>query len=505
MDAQIRTDAVAGAVVIVMARHPQRQPRQGVQLVPRCPGRETHHGQGDMALEHEGEHAALVGRRLAHGHRPRHIGGAVQILAAAVDQQQTALLHPADRPRHRLVVRQGAVGPGAGDGVEAQIFQRPGRLAEPLQRLGHLTLIREDLLPHGVDPVQEAGQGRAVANVRLPRPLDLDRILAGPRQGAGIHAAHHGRAGRFQPVEIPGRRLARIDQHLLTRQTVQSRVQRGRRFQRHRVAQPAGQFIGHLAGIEEQLRRPVRLHHRLAERQGRADHVAATDIEQPGQRRRRRQDGRVRSRLGNGFADAGAFRCAALAAVPVFVGNHRRGRLLGTFLGPGQIQRIGFDRLQLDPGLLRRTLQRRKGVGTVQPWVIADDRPLRRPLQPGRHPALDQIQNLELRRVHLGPNLHRIAAVREHGGPVHQHRARAGRTGEAGQPGQPVVGGGQVLVLMLILVRDQQAVEPLLGHFRADTGQMFRPEGRIGGFIEGLAHGGGIAFSLPSWGGWLSR
>ena len=89
----------------------------------------------------------------------------------------------------------------------------------------------------------------------------------------------------------------------------------------------------------------------------------------------------------------------------------------------------------------------------------------------------------------LGPDLHRIATIREDCGAVAQHHCGAGRAGEAGQPGEAVVGLGQIFVLVLVLVRDQQAVEALLGHFRADAGKMLRPEGRIGGFVEGLAHG----------------
>ena len=208
----------------------------------------------------------------------------------------------------------------------------------------------------------------------LPRALNLDRVLARPRQGAGVHAAHHGRARRVQPVEIPGRRLARIDQHLLPRQGVQRGVQGSRSLQSHRIAQPAGQFIGHLARIEEQRRCPVRPHHRLSQRQGRPDHIAAADVEQPGQRGRCRQHRHLGPGLRHGLADAGAFGSTALAAVAVLVRHHRGGRLFGPFVGPGQIERIRIDRPQLRPGLLRRALQRRQGIRAVQPRVIADHR-----------------------------------------------------------------------------------------------------------------------------------
>ena len=74
-------------------------------------------------------------------------------------------------------------------------------------------------------------------------------------------------------------------------------------------------------------------------------------------------------------------------------------------------------------------------------------------------------------------------------GPIRHHDGGPGRAGEAGCPGQPVVGGGQVLVLVLVLVGHEQAVEPLGGHGGADAGQVEGPVGRIGGFFEALAHG----------------
>ena len=294
--------------------------------------------------------------------------------------------------------------------------------------------------------------------MRLTRALDLDRILAGPRQCAGIHAAHHGRARGLQPVEIPGRRLARIDQHLLAREGVQRSVQGSRRLQRHRIAQPAGQFIGHLARIEEQLGRPVGPHHRLPQRQGGPDHVAAADVEQPGQRGRCRQHRRLGPGLRHGLADARAFGDAGFTAVAVLVRHHRCGRLLRAFVGPGQIERVRIDRPQLRPGLLRRAFQRGERIRAVQTRVIADHRTPGRALQIGRHAALHEVEDLELRRIHLGPDLHRIAAVGEHRRPVRHHHARPGRAGKAAQPCQPVVGGRQIFVLMLVLMRDQQPV-----------------------------------------------
>ncbi|MNE73970.1 hypothetical protein D3C80_1700130 [compost metagenome] len=112
-------------------------------------------------------------------------------------------------------MRQGAVRPDASDGVEGQVLQHPGRFAETLQRLDHRPLVRQRLLRDRIDPVQEAGQSRAVANMRLTAALDLDSVLLGARQGAGVHAADNAGARLLQTVEIPGRGHGRVDQHLM--------------------------------------------------------------------------------------------------------------------------------------------------------------------------------------------------------------------------------------------------------------------------------------------------
>ncbi len=171
------------------------------------------------------------------------------------------------------------------------------------------------------------------------------------------------------------------------------------------------------------------------------------------------------------------------------MGNHRRLRLSGTLRTPGFVERIGGDGLQLRPGPGGRRLQPLQRLGAVQLRIEADHLAAAgRGLQIGRHPALHQVADLEQAGVHLVAHLKGVAAVDEDGGPVLQDHRRPGRTGEAGGPGQAVVGLGQVFVLVLVLVRDDQAVQTLLGHGLADQGQVRRPEGGVGMFVEALAH-----------------
>ncbi len=89
-----------------------------------------------------------------------------------------------------------------------------------------------------------------------------------------------------------------------------------------------------------------------------------------------------------------------------------------------------------------------------------------------------------------------IAAIGEKNGAVHEDDRRAGRTGKAGDPGQALIGVRQVFVLVLVLVRDDEAVQPHLPHLGAQGGDICYPLRRLSGDIEMLevrcigGHGG---------------
>ena len=99
----------------------------------------------------------------------------------------------------------GAVGRGAGDGVEGKVLQSAGVLAEAFQAGDDLDLVDRAALSVGREPVQKAGDRHAVAGVGLASSVDLDAVLAGAGQGAGIIAAQDVRASLVQGREIPGR------------------------------------------------------------------------------------------------------------------------------------------------------------------------------------------------------------------------------------------------------------------------------------------------------------
>ena len=110
----------------------------------------------------------------------------------------------------------------------------------------------------------------------------------------------------------------------------------------HPVAEPGRQLGRHLGRVEEQPRRAVGVQDRWRQRQRRADHVAAADVEQPGDRGRRGDHARVGAPGRPGSSPTRA-RLAAEAS-PAYcrrVRHHRRRAAAAAGAGPGRVQRIG--------------------------------------------------------------------------------------------------------------------------------------------------------------------
>ena len=125
-----------------------------------------------MALEHEREALAHLRRRLADGDRARDVGGAVEILRAAVDEEQLARAQLAVGRGVDAVVHDGAIGPAAGDRVEADLAELIRRAAEAFEPPHGLDLVD---LAGGlrVEPGEEADDRGAVPRLRRARALDL--------------------------------------------------------------------------------------------------------------------------------------------------------------------------------------------------------------------------------------------------------------------------------------------------------------------------------------------
>ena len=191
MHRQIAADAVAGAVVEVEAGSPKELPRQGVELGAGRAVRKHRTCDGDVALEHAGEALAHLCCRWADRDRAGHVGGAVLILRAGVDQKEFA---GHDTPVGFLgnaVVHDGAVRPRARNGRERNVLEQAGVAPKTLQRRHRINLGEVSARSLPVEPRQEPRQGGAVARMRRARALDLDGILHRLHQRDRIAPARH--------------------------------------------------------------------------------------------------------------------------------------------------------------------------------------------------------------------------------------------------------------------------------------------------------------------------
>src|SRR5438477_781642 len=166
MDREEAADAVAGAVGIIEPRFPQRTAGEAVELRPARAFRKYRGRDGDMALEDAGEAVAHLVGRLADRHGAGNVGGAIDILAAGVDQIERALLELAVGLLARAVVDDGAVRASAGNAVERKVAELRVFAAQCFEMVGRLQLIDAALGRFLVDPVEETRDDGAVALLR---------------------------------------------------------------------------------------------------------------------------------------------------------------------------------------------------------------------------------------------------------------------------------------------------------------------------------------------------
>ena len=210
--------------------------------------------------------------------------------------------------------------------------------------------------------------------MRFARAVELDRVLAGFRQLAGI-----GRANRriAEPVEHPRRGIA---------PDRQARVSCPPRAFRGTAPKPSGSAIRtalprctgssgvQLAAIDEEIDRLVAMEHGKAQRQRRMRHVATANIEQPRDRIRRGQHHRIGALfLGEARGDARAFGRGALAGEAYSCGT------TGAVGGGGRSVQTASIALPSSGYQACRRLFRRRAIARdlaerVQPRVVAERR-----------------------------------------------------------------------------------------------------------------------------------
>jgi len=164
-------------------------------------------------------------------------------------------------------------------------------------------------------PSEKPCQRSAVAAVRRSRAVDLRRIFGCFRQEARVGGAMDFRSRRGQPVENPGSSGGRIRLHsaALHREFVERRSELLWGQDGNRVAKMALDTGDELAPVDKKAHRAVLTKDRKRQRQRRVRHIAAADVEQPGNRFRHRQDDRRDSVLLQGSPQPRSLRRRALA------------------------------------------------------------------------------------------------------------------------------------------------------------------------------------------------
>src|SRR6185369_2245983 len=203
MHREIAADAMPGAVVVIEPDLPERPAGQHVEAAAGGALRELHRGERDVAFEHAGEAILHLRGWRADRDGARDVGGAIEILAAGIDQVDRVHLDLAAALLRDLVMDDCAVRPGARDGVEAEVAEEIVLAPELRQLLRRADLGEATLRRLAGEPGQELRDRSAVAAMRRPRAFDLHRILARLRQRAGIVADPDRGAALLQPVADP--------------------------------------------------------------------------------------------------------------------------------------------------------------------------------------------------------------------------------------------------------------------------------------------------------------
>ena len=142
------------------------------------------------------------------------------------------------------------------------------------------------------------------------------------------------------------------------------------------------------------------------------------------------------------------------------VRHNRMHRRRGT-IRPRNVDRVGVGRHQRDTRLRRRIHQPIERIRRHQPRIIRYFLSVEFLLrQPPERARIDQVADREQACRQLLLHLQRVAPVHEHDRRVEKHERRTRRSRESRRPRQPLIAGRQVFVLILVVVRNIDSVQP---------------------------------------------
>ena len=433
----------------------------------------------------------VVGR-FADGNRARDVGGSVLILRAAVDQEQLFRLDLAIGRVGDAVVHDRAVRAGARDRREADFAQHI-RLAAKRFELAHGgNLVERAARCVVVEPGEEARHRISVADVSGARSGDFGFRFDRLRQDAGILSARDrgGTELHFEPeacglwieADFLSLRLECGDAlgHRLRRQQFRDRrdMCAGLGIQSLRIDIEFGLAgCGHDGECEDN--RIVR-------------DVAATNVEQPADRIRQRENCSVLAVRFQASLNVGELiRCRAARERQRLCDDWVRWRFRPRF-SPERIDWIFWKRFELDLLGRQGCLEACDLACRMVPGIEADRLVLAEGAEkPFRHSRAREERDFEYVRVGFGFRLHGVAAIDQQQRGLLRHDGKAGGAGKSRQPLQALGAGGNVFALMAIGARHKHGVELCLGHQRAKRFGAFRDVIGSGLRLECLKHDDG--------------
>ena len=165
MHAEKNANAMACTVVIIKAALPKGHAGEAIQIAARDAFGEAHAGERNMAFKHEGEALTHFIRWRANRNSTGDVGGAVLILAAAIDEEQRAAFEIFNCGCRDTKMHNCAVRASARNGLKAQVFKIAILNAKAFQFLRSLDFIMLAVLGSGVEPMQKARNRCAVSNM----------------------------------------------------------------------------------------------------------------------------------------------------------------------------------------------------------------------------------------------------------------------------------------------------------------------------------------------------
>ena len=343
-----------------------------------------------------------------------------------------------------------------------------------------------------VEPGEHLRYRRAVAPVRRARAGDLGGVLGGARNAGGVRRLDDRAAIVGDELAQALRRQHRVERDASAGagECDQIGLQRRRRSKCRELGEIGFGGDRQLALVDEDAVRAVRREDGEAERQRRMRHVAAANIEGPGERRRVGQHGVG----GAGFRD---------------VGGEPRQLFLGEFAGkadrldlhrpqrgirlvrPKLVDRIAAHRHQFGAPFLQRRAQCLHVAYRMQPRIEAEAEPLAGVfLEPFRRGIGNKAFDLKNLGIDLLARLQRVAAVHEKERAAGKDKRDAGGPAEARQPLQPLGALGDIFALVLVGARHEEAAEVVRREPFAQQAYPGWPQRRIAYIVEGLEHGG---------------